>query len=397
MSDLRQHLRQLGMISGRRIRRDATSAQLEVLSVHRYSLQHIHGVYPLGVWDSLDSEALAQVGSDSRLRWVTPENVIFLDTETTGLSIGVGTLVFLVGVGHFENDGFAIHQLFLRNPADEVDVLAALSRLLVDCEAIVTFNGRGFDVPLLVNRYLLNRQAATLAAIPNLDLLPAARRLWRRRLPSCALQALEQDILSFRRGVGDIPSHRIPQVYRDYLAGFDVSDLMARVFEHNRIDILSLVTLGVILCQAFTRLDAPGVAPLDLVSLARWHYSQGRLVESEHAYRTALESAEDVHSRREALTGLAYLLKRTGHHEEALPLWEALTETRLDTTGHEELAKHYEWRARDLARALDWTEAGLALARSWRPGTQQETALIAFERRQTRLRRKLGLTSDIAP
>jgi hypothetical protein len=47
---------------------------------------------------------------------------------------------------------------------------------------------------LLENRYMLNRMddlVADLVHRPHLDLLHPSRRLWRRRLGSCALGSLE--------------------------------------------------------------------------------------------------------------------------------------------------------------------------------------------------------------
>ena len=37
-----------------------------------------------------------------------PEDILFLDTETTGLAGGAGTVAFLVGLGYFTGGGFAV-------------------------------------------------------------------------------------------------------------------------------------------------------------------------------------------------------------------------------------------------------------------------------------------------
>jgi len=389
MSDLRHRLRRLRVISERRKPRSPDICRPEPVTVTRYPVDHVHGPHPLGAWRAMAADALALVGDDGRLRRAAPEKLAFLDTETTGLSSGVGTLVFMVGLGRFEGSDFALHQLFVDDPANELDMLAALAALLVGCEGLVTFNGRAFDAPLLGNRYILARSPSPLAGLPNLDLLPPSRRLWRRRLDSCALRALEEAVLGVERE-GDIPSYLIPQVYRDYLAGLDAADPMARVFEHNRVDVLSLVALGVTLCRAFTELASPGVVPDDLIGLARWREVRGDAEASERIYRAALEGAEEPPARHEALMGLSALLKRMDRRREALSLWEELAAIGLDATGHEELAKHYEWHDRDVRRALAWVEAALALARTWRPGVRREEALAAFEWRQARLLRKLG-------
>jgi len=82
----------------------------------------------------------------------------FIDTETTGLAGGTGTLAFLIGVGTFEEDNsFTLRQFFLRSPAEEPAALLHLAEWLDQFEAIVSFNGRGFDVPLLQTRFILHR------------------------------------------------------------------------------------------------------------------------------------------------------------------------------------------------------------------------------------------------
>lgn len=84
-------------------------------------------------------------------------------------------------------------------------MLAYLDELLDGKAGPITFNGRSFDVPLLDNRYLMNRRLGRLPAMPHIDLLPPARRLYRSRLGSCALGALEQNLLGLRRTQDDVP------------------------------------------------------------------------------------------------------------------------------------------------------------------------------------------------
>ena len=55
---------------------------------------------------------------------------VFIDTETTGLAGGTGTLAFLIGVGTFEEDGsFVVRQFFMRSPAEEPARAAASVRM----------------------------------------------------------------------------------------------------------------------------------------------------------------------------------------------------------------------------------------------------------------------------
>lgn len=406
MEDLRRRLQRLGITTGReftpRPRADQRGPDIDALldgevleaehgTCYRvariFDPQTRHGSEPLGEWLARDAGVIAGLSGDARM----PSDLhhfVFLDTETTGL--GGGALAFLVGVGYFNSaDEFEVHQYFLRDPAEEAAMLALLQRLLQPGAALVTFNGRAFDVPLLAGRYVLSRQRSHVASLPNLDLLQPARRLWRRRLQSCALGSLESNVLGVRRTGADVPGYLIPAMYRRYLETRDARE-MVRVLYHNEVDLLSMVALGALMGRAFEQPTEAALHVEDRLSLAQWYGSRGAIANSEAAYRAAADEAPDEQSRYDALVGLAHLLKRTGRHDEALPLWADVADLKLDTLGHQELAKHHEWRTHDLQQALLWTERGIHLAESWRPGWRRTDALRDLLHRRERLLRKLA-------
>ncbi len=355
---------------------------------HVYPLDTRHGDTMLGRWHDLAAEVLSHLGADPELEAVNPVDMVFLDTETTGLG-GTGTLAFEVGIAYFDDEGLTVEQYFLREPGEEPAMLALLEDRLAPGTALVTFNGRGFDVPLLASRWVMNRRPPLLDALPNLDLLMPARRLWSMRLPSRRLSALEPAVLGVHRTDDDVPGHLIPALYNQYLRTRDASS-MQRVLYHNEIDLLSMVTLGVHLADAFATPDNPAHPFEDRFSLARWYVARGLNEQAEIAYRLAAEQAEIAEWRQQALTGWALLLKRTDRRDEARPLWEDIADLRLDVQGHEELAKYYEWHRCDLDEALHWTEAGLRLAASWRPGWARTQAEAALQHRRERLLRRLA-------
>jgi hypothetical protein len=121
-------------------------------------------------------------------------DLLFLDTETTGLAGGTGSLVFLVGCAWWEDQGFQVQQFFLPGPGCEPPLLAALGDLAARFRAVITFNGNVFDLPLLRTRALLARRQDPCGGLESLDLLPAARRLWGRRLANCRQQTLESEV-----------------------------------------------------------------------------------------------------------------------------------------------------------------------------------------------------------
>src|SRR5574341_1463241 len=389
LDDLRRRLKHLGVITGREFKdqppapppapldsliagelREIGGAACFVVS-HRHPPDTLRGPLALSAWLEQDQATLARMGDIDRHQPSDLRRFVFLDTETTGLG-GASTLVFMVGLGFFNEAGeFETHQIFLRDPADEPAMLTLIHQMIAPDGGLVTFNGRTFDVPVLSDRYVLARQKTHLGQLPNLDLLHPARRLWRRRLASCALGALEGDILGLRREQTDVPGWMIPALYLQYLRSGDSAE-MARVFYHNEQDILSMVTLGAVLCRAFGQPQADGLLAEDRLSLARWYESREMLAESEAAYRLACEEASADQTREDALSGLAALLKRQERRDEAVPLWELLADMRRDIIGHEELAKHYEWHKGDLAEALRWTEAGARLVEQWPNGRSEE-------------------------
>lgn len=411
--DLRDKLRQLGVTKGmaklkptpaslqrgRSIEmlvdgREVESAMGRAFVVQEhYAPEYVHGAMALASLLGQTGEVPAQLAHDPRLAQVDLGRAAFLDTETTGLAGGTGTLVFLVGVGTFEGErrqAFCLRQFFLREPDEEAAMLAALDEVMQERQAIVTFNGRGFDLPLLQARYTLARMRPAWLALPHLDLLPAARRVWRDRLLSCSLWSLEGQVLGVQRTQDDVPGFLIPQMYVNYLSTGDATE-MRRVLYHNQQDVLSMVTLAAHLCQVFSDPLEVALDPTDLVSLGKWYDDLGLLEQAERAFRAALEREAPAEPRTIALTRLGFLLKRQGRREEALGVWQQLAQSAdSDVTAHIELAKHYEWHAGDLEQARVWTETALQVVAAWAPGYARDRADEELTHRLQRLRRKLA-------
>jgi uncharacterized protein len=259
----------------------------------RYPLDHQHGSRPLGALTKVAPDLLAALGGDPRLAALLHEQLVLLDTETTGLAGGTGTYVFLVGLGFLTTDAtgpaFVVRQYFLRQLREERALLHALGALLAQFGALVTFNGKSFDWPLLATRYTLARQAMPAAAWPHLDLLHPARRVWRHRLPSCSLSALEAAILGVQRA-SDVPSALIPDLYFRYLRDGDPQPLLP-VLAHNEADIVSLAALLIHLGQ-LAGPDGPAAYPelpgADRYGLATLQAALGRPEASIAALRAAL-------------------------------------------------------------------------------------------------------------
>ena len=376
-------------------------------------LHHQRGSHALGDLLRLQPAALAQFHPEFGL---TPavdfSRAAFIDTETTGLGAGASVYCFMIGVGAFERweEGtdepthFVVRQLFMRNPAEEGALLLALAELLAPYTMTVTFNGRGFDLPLLRTRYRYNRHMLPATGPsgnllqpdqPHLDLLPPARRLWRRRLQSCRLLNLERSILDQQRTEDDVPGHLIPQLYSDYLRSGDARDI-SRIFYHNREDIISTAALAERLSQAFGQGCDPGhtgdLHGLDWLSLGRSYEARGQLAAAESAYRRALDAMVRPSERAEAYAALGQLLKRQGQWAAAVDTWQQWLGSVPgdDPTPFVELAKYSEWQARDLAQAAMWAGWALHNLRRSRNAAQWNTEVQDLEHRLARIQRKLG-------
>ncbi|MFZ1400658.1 MAG: ribonuclease H-like domain-containing protein, partial [Candidatus Promineifilaceae bacterium] len=341
--------------------------------------------------------ATAPFVQDDRLAQHDFRDFLFLDTETTGLA-GAGTLAFMVGVGFFEpsqhGERFVVRQYFLRDHGDEPALLLLLDELLAEKAGLITFNGRSFDIPLLESRFIMNRRPTDLRERPHLDLLHPARRLWRHRLGSCALGSLEGSLLGLRRSQDDVPGWLIPSLYNNYLHSGDARELV-RVFYHNQIDMVSMVTLAARVTRLLSQPD-PADHPIDLYSLGRWQADLGLHAAAEQNLRLAAQGDLPLALYHQNLHRLAALLKRNGRSAEALPLWQQIAATTFDdVAAHEELAKYYEWQTQELDQALRWTQQALKLMASWGRRGQQHPLHAELQHRLARLQRK-HTSSDTA-
>lgn len=289
----------------------------------------------------------------------------------------------------------------MRHPGEERALLHVTEQILASCTGLVSFNGRAFDAPLLRNRFIMHREPPALENLLHFDLLPAARQRWRLRLPSCALGALEREVLAFQRSQADVPGWLIPSIYQDYARGGDqpspqAVDDMARVFYHNREDIVSMAPLAAMLCAPFEDADRAarlaGLHPVESVSVGRCYEELGWLEEGERAYRQALAKLLPQQVRVLALSRLGWLLKRQERRAEAAAVWHdwITSVPGADPTPYQELAKHHEWAEVDLAAARTWTLWGLHTARQLPAGPNREQAISDLQHRLERLERKLA-------
>ena len=316
---------------------------------------------------------------------------VFFDLETTGLSGGAGTQAFLIGFASFDADGFVTRQYLMTRYADELSMLRTVAREGDGAGAVVSFNGRSFDAPLLETRYLFHRLAPFLGALPHIDVLHPARQFWKRE--DCSLLALERELLGHRR-VGDVPGFEIPGRYFQFVRTGDARPLCG-VLEHNRLDLLSLAALTARLLHLVTCGSAAVRDPREALALGHVYTRAGVINRAAEAYTKSLELNRAPRcafdgTRIDALRALALTWRRMRRYEDAASCWQQLLAIRgcpaqVGREAAEALAIHSEHRLRDFAAARAYVFDRLEV---WPAGPKRQS----IDHRLRRLDRKLADT-----
>lgn len=381
---------------------------------------------PLTVVLPLDRDRLARIPGQP------PADVplVCLDTETTGLATAAGTMAFLVGLGWWEADRFRQAQLLLPDQPNEPALLALLEAHIPPTAWLVTYNGRGFDWPLLVTRYRMARRDPPVHA-GHLDLLPFVRRVFKHRMTDARLRTVESELLDVVRHE-DVDGWEIPGRYLDFLRSGAAEPLHA-VVRHNREDVRSLARLLVHVEEQFADENGRRLAHRgDLAGLARAFSREHRLDEALDCLDTAVamssttgpDPGEDSWwaprrpvdyggrirsgtttapprldspwTEERILVERARLLRRLGRYGDAVEVWRALASGigPLAVVAWIEVAKLREHRLGDVTGAFAAATSGRELAdRRRRMGRVDPPLDRAIARRLERLGRRLDLAA----
>ncbi|HEY0830472.1 MAG TPA: ribonuclease H-like domain-containing protein [Candidatus Dormibacteraeota bacterium] len=306
-----------------------------------------------------------------------PGNVAYLDTETTGLSGGSGTLVFAAAVARPIDCGLRVAQIFLPQPGLEAAFLDVLRAELEPADEVATFNGGSFDLPVLRTRWVMARMPDELSTAPHVDLLTLVRALYRHRLETCTLRMVEERLLGYERD-DPMPSALVPDAYFSYLRAGTL-DVLEAALEHNRLDVISLVHLHSRLL-ARLRGDEAGMDAADWLALGRHRFRRGARADGWRALRNATSLAKGDASATAGLLISRRLLRR-GSIAAADRLLDWLESYAAeDVRVSVARARLLEWRRRDPRQALSIVEA----AQRRMPGQASD-----LEQRRERLRRKV--------
>lgn len=301
-----------------------------------------------------DPLLLAHLGlkGEAPRRW---EDILYLDTETTGLAGGTGTYVFLIGVAHIADGELVLRQHLLRDMAAETAFVEHLRCEMEPFRACASYNGKTFDIPLLRTRFVMTIRGELTVDESHLDLLHPARRLWKDRYGSTTLRQLEASILDDPR-LQDIPGSLIPDAYFHYLRRGD-ERIIAPVLEHNARDVISLVRISDRVACAVRearRGNAPAHAPA-AYALARGFERTG---EHDAAYACYDSAYYDGDNELRVKLALAYAraLERRGELERVVRMLETLLELGLGSPRWREQAQS---RVRRLAKKV-WRQGLVA-------------------------------------
>jgi uncharacterized protein YprB with RNaseH-like and TPR domain len=305
-------------------------------------------------------------------RGLEADKLLVFDTETTGLSAGAGSFIFLMGTGWLEGDTACYEQIFATDFPGEPEFLNLVESRLNKAGLLVSYNGKGFDSHVLRTRFALNGRECRLGE--QLDLLYWARRLWKRRLGDCSLGSIERNVLGVGRS-HDIPGFEIPAVYLNYLRRGE-EERLERVFEHNLQDLDSLFRLLFVINDILVSERSP----VEADQAALGSYLVERMDSRGAARLEGAFNGGDIKAGRV----LSIYYKRRGLWREAAAVWKRMAMETRSLFAVVELAKYHEHRRHDFEAALAWVEKALAWKLPLERSERQELA-----RRKRRLRNKL--------
>ncbi|WP_232697319.1 ribonuclease H-like domain-containing protein [Brevibacillus daliensis] len=359
----------------------------------KYPLDHLHGRYRFEelftVMEEWEDAGLSHPLSSSGKQ---PGDLLFFDTETTGLNGGVGNTIFLLGYSKIEKNEVVVRQHFLPDPFSEIALYQSFLDDVRTSKDLVTYNGKAFDWPQVKTRHTLVRDdVPELPLFGHIDLLHGARRLWKNELVSCRLSIVEQEKLHIIRE-HDVPGSLAPMLYFDYLREKDPTEI-AGVLVHNEIDVLSLITLYTHMSKLVLAGERNHFSSLDeIFEVARWYEALGAYEEAKKHYKVVAKSTHLLHNKAKAALG--HLFKREKDWDRALYCFEAVI--RDKSSSNEEVcveaAKICEHQLKDLNKALVYTQ--MAFERWQKKGSllrqKQKVERDAYEKRIQRLKQKMG-------
>ncbi|MDZ5473208.1 ribonuclease H-like domain-containing protein [Bacillus sp. 31A1R] len=356
----------------------------------KYPLEMQYGKYRLSEFiDAIEAWNNTSYTHPLSAKGFRPDQLFFFDTETTGLGGGTGNTIFLLGHASLMEDHIVLKQHILPHPGAEVPLYTSFLES-VDYENLVTYNGKAFDWPQVKTRHTLIRDhVPKLPSFGHFDLFHAARRLWKHKLERLKLSIVEKEVLDIKR-VDDVPGFLAPMIYFDFVERKDPEGMMG-MLKHNEMDILSLITLYTHLTFQLLSLDDNQTVK-EKYEVGRWY---AYIKESKAAKETfsQISNGQEMDAVR-AKFELAMQFKRSGDLEQAIELWENISQLQCPLSAFHsciELAKVFEHKKRDVLSAIEFTEKAISLLANHNLSIKTDEV----EKRMIRLKRRLGTSQSL--
>ena len=273
------------------------------------------------------------------------QHLLFVDTETSGLSSAAGTLVFLLGAGEIIGDELVLEQMLLTRISAEPVMLHWFNKKCEHKTHLVSYNGKSFDVPLLTTRFRMNRLGSHLLVKKHIDLLHWIRRLHQQQMADCRLPSAEAFCLGFHRKE-DIPGAEVPFVWQAFIR-YGKTDRLKAVIQHHAWDVASLVGL---LHYANKLMSSESQLQYNVYQASKYLVKNN---ENEKA-KTILEQRVNTLDT-DALYLLGEIYRKENRWQEAVAIWQQLKEQGHEG-GIESLAKYYEHKEKDYLAAYQIME-----------------------------------------
>lgn len=354
-----------------------------------YPLDVRYGKITLSTGLDIEGDILAWLSKDAEFANLDLSTALFIDLETTGLSGGTGVVPFLVGMGYYRDDRFYVSQYFLGEMAEEERMIQELGQFFseMNFQSVVSYNGKGFDLPLLETRFILYRLPFLLSELPHLDFLFSARSLWRHKHENCRLFHLAREVVNADRAE-DIPSAEIPWRYFQYLNTGNF-DLIEPILYHNQEDILSLLGVVVAGSLVFSEKGEEGfVDAMDLFGAGKILEKVGDVEKSVLFFKKALDGELSDEISQEAKKKISYHFKRSQDWESAFLVWKEMASSETASMNQllsfREMAMYLEHKEKKYEEARKMAEEGFVMAMGFSSYYEKD-----FAHRLDRLKQKI--------
>lgn len=322
------------------------------------------------------------------------DQLLFFDTETTGLSTGAGNVIFLIGYARLREEGIEVTQHLLENPSNEEAFLSGFLEDFSEDDYLISYNGKSFDWPQVKSRHaFIRKELPKLPSFGHIDLLHCARRLWKHELPSCRLAVVEEHKLNMKR-IDDIPGSMAPILYFEYLHEKDPHHLSG-IIKHNDQDVRSLIYLYQEICMRLFQWQEKLTSPMEHYYIADWFEKLTEYEWAKRHYELAIETMNKPFSQ--GYFRLGKLMKKMGDKELARTYFiEALNQHSLPSLEiWIELAKLAEHQEKDIEKAYYYAKNGYSQGKKvsniHSVSVKTEKHLIDLNKRLKRLEKKLDI------